>query len=184
MSEKKMTPLEGINETLEEIKTFELDDPFRGLPFYKEPYYKFLHLYAKKMKPKVMVELGTYYGTAALALALGNTVGHVHTADIRMDIFRLYEGWYDNITRLDGDSIEVSDQLPKEFDLLYIDTEHTYERVAAEYNHYLHRVKKGGVIFLDDIHFNDDMETFWEKIKEEKVELNELHWPGWGAVLV
>lgn len=147
------------------------------------PYYDFLYHLAQEMKPKIIVELGTWKGDSTCRLAYGAPEAKVITVDIGA-LPEAYEKTkkFDNIEMVKGGSLDnkIIDYIPDEIDILFIDTLHDYEQVMAEYIAYSPKVKKGGVILYDDVIINKGMEMFWEEVSIPKINLPELHYTGFG----
>jgi len=146
------------------------------------PYYRFLYLLAKEMKPQVMVELGTREGIGAMCMAEGNPDGRVIAID-------------NNLRELHPKCIKptikyVKQDSLKEYNIidigiLFIDTEHN-GRALLEYEAWKDKMDKGGVILFDDINFGGEMKEFWQGFNPEgqKIDLPELHGSGFGAVIL
>ncbi len=150
------------------------------------PYYSLLYSVAKELQPKLVVELGTCTGGSTSHLAAG-TSGQVLSIDIeiRADAReRLLV--FDNIEFIQGDtrSPELVAEVAKygPIDLLFIDTDHTAEQVTAELALFGPLVRPGGLIFFDDIRMNPGMSAWWDNLGEDKLELPEMHWTGFGVV--
>lgn len=142
------------------------------------PYYSFLYLVGREFKPKVMVEIGTYQGLGSIHLALGSPKGKVMTIeqrpDLKDDFYRFcYNERIYNIEAIIGKSLLIADRFgDNSIDLLFIDGNHDYESAKEDYNKYLPKVKENGIILIDDIQLQGDMERFWEEIKEPKFDVN------------
>jgi len=158
---------------------------------YLAPYYAFLYLLCRQEKPGLMVEIGTECGMGCINMALGNPDGHVTTIDLH-DMHDLIEGYsfFEDIHNIEmriGDSLkEHSDFKDGEIDLLFIDGDHRYEYARQDYELWYPKVKPGGLILLDDTQLSEDMERFWEEIKEPKLDLSFIrqkdpHHPGRGS---
>jgi predicted O-methyltransferase YrrM len=99
-----------------------------------------------------VIELGVRRGdsTVAFLAAAEEQAGEVWSVDIsepRVPAeWRELPFWYVTV----GDDLEVSDRLPDQVDIVFIDTSHTYEQTWNELRMYLRKVKKGGVIVLHD----------------------------------
>lgn len=146
-------------------------------------YYNFLYLLAKEVKPKHIVELGTNQGASALHFKLGCPESCVTTVDIKIPphVKKLLEE--NNIHYRVMDSVKGLYTIKPEIDILFIDALHTYSKVKAEYITALPKMKKGGIILLDDIEHNE-LKPLFAGIKEEKTKLNHLHpVSGFGAVI-
>ena len=149
-------------------------------------YYNLLYSVAKEFQPNLVVELGTCTGGSTSHLAAG-TAGKVLSIDIeiRPDAKERLLA-FDNVVLMQGDTrsnvlvAEVSKSGP--IDLLFIDTLHTAEQVTAELALFGPLVRPGGLIFFDDIRMNPGMSAWWDILDEDKLELPEMHWTGFGVV--
>lgn len=155
-------------------------------------YYRFLYEVSKLENPPLMLETGTRHGHSAAHLAMGNPAGTVVTIDIEaqakieVDAFELK-----NIRAITSDSVLAVDQVVEialrapgsAFDLMFIDSAHFYPIAASEYRVYRPKLRHGAIILCDDIHINADMERFWASIEDPKVEMNFLHYMGFGVAL-
>ncbi len=150
------------------------------------PYYNLLYSVAKELQPKLIVELGTCTGGSTSHLAAG-TSSKVLSVDIeiRADARERLLA-FDNVELMQGDTrnpelvTEVAKRGP--IDLLFIDTLHTAEQVTAELALFGPLVRPGGLIFFDDIRMNPGMSAWWDILDEDKLELPEMHWTGFGVV--
>lgn len=150
-------------------------------------YYRFLYEYVKAELPKAMLETGTRHGHSAAHLAMGNPEGKVVTIDIdpasktETEAFNL-----PNIEVIISDSVLAVDRVSKSLpsiDLLFIDSAHVYSIASSEFKIYRPKVRHGALLVFDDIHINPEMEKFWASIEDPKVELNHLHYMGFGIAL-
>jgi predicted O-methyltransferase YrrM len=154
-------------------------------------YYRFFHASSLNKRMSKVLELGTHTGTSAAHLAANPSV-HVTTVDTNgacRDNIAAFG--MPNITSIIQDSIAYgldlfcAPQVERPlFDTLYIDTDHNYDQMYKEYTLFRNFVVDGGTIFFDDIHVSPGMEKGWGMIPEEKIELPELHYTGFGAVKV
>ena len=117
---------------------------------------RFLSLLSHLVRPKVVVEIGTYTGYSALCLAEGLAEGGmVHTIDIDPYlpemVHRYVEkaGMLDRITMHHRPALEVIPELPTPFDMVFIDAD------KQNYPNYLDavidRVRPGGLIIADNV---------------------------------
>ncbi len=154
------------------------DKKYIGMPAGKEHYRL---LYWLGMRFDAIMELGTFRGHSALALAVGQSKhysGFVHSYDI--------ENHRDTVVVPDNlkfDIIQNAHQLLTPADqLIFLDTFHdgTYERVVL--NH-LREIKWKGVLVMDDIFLNREMREVWSEITERKEDWTDIgHWSGTGIV--
>lgn len=141
-----------------------------------------LSLFSHMIKPKDILEIGTYTGYSALCLAEGlEEGGHLVTIDKNEELDDLVNefiqkaGYEDRIKCLVGDAMELIPELKREFDIVFIDAD------KSNYINYYHlvfdKVRKGGYIIFDNVLWSGKViEPIAEKDKDTKtlVELNRL----------
>ncbi len=148
-----------------------------------EAYVRFFYAWVDQTKPRLVVETGTDQGRSGIHLAIGWPPGKVVSIDIAphcsaaLDAFGL-----PNVETVTGSSTDVSGMFEDaSIDLLFLDSLHTYEHVTREIELFLPKMRKGGLVFMDDIHLGDTMERAWADIEFPKREISELHFTGFGV---
>jgi len=150
------------------------------------PYYPFLYRLVKLINPKITVELGVCTGRGTAHLAACNK-GKVIAIDPEPWDIQYIISKYKNIDlhKDRSDSKVILDNIKdKTVDICYIDTLHDYHQVLTETKLWLPKMKNGGIILYDDIILNDGMKRFWNELQLDKVELNHLHWSGFGFAII
>jgi predicted O-methyltransferase YrrM len=146
-------------------------------------YYRFLYELSKALKPTWILETGTRLGLSAAQLASGNPLARVITIDIDPHS-KTRVGTEENLKKLGNiipitaDSRKARDLFPTgcdRFQLVYLDSDHTYDVVSPEFKMYRELLVPGGVMVFDDIALNAEMRRFWAEVPEPKAELNFLH---------
>ena len=126
---------------------------------------RILKMFCRMMRPKRVLEIGTYTGYATHCLAEGlDSDAHVHTIEINdemEDFINKYldkSGHSDRITVHYGDAMEIIPALDEQFDMVFIDAD---KRLYKEYFELvLPKVRQGGLILADN--------TLWDgKVVEE-----------------
>lgn len=147
-------------------------------------YYAWLWSAVTLVKPKNLVELGTEFGAATIVMldALPETSTLVTVDIVEMKPNFLYGLEDSRLTKIIGNSLEVSDQIPEKIDFLFIDTEHEFEQVSKEWKLYKSKLTKNAIVVFDDIHFNEGMTRFWDSLEEEKYDISQWHEAGFGVV--
>jgi RimJ/RimL family protein N-acetyltransferase len=147
-------------------------------------YYRFLFECSRTLRPAVVFEIGTCEGKSAAHLAAGNPDGLVITLDVRPTARTHVENLrLPNLVFLQSDSMDAPRNLrhmPK-IDLLFIDGDHRFDQVYAEYALYRPHVKDDGLIFFDDIDISGEMRRLWAAIPDPKESLPALHYTGFGV---
>ena len=115
-----------------------------------------LSMLSKLIRPKNILEIGTYTGYSALCLAEGlDPEGQLHTIEINEELEDIQKHYFDRspygsrIIAHIGNAIELVPQLDIEFDLVFIDAGKTeYDR---HFENAISKVKSGGVILSDNV---------------------------------
>lgn len=101
-----------------------------------------------------VIELGVRSGVSTIAWLYGleETGGHLWSVDLERpsgDLLRFPPHHWTFVQGSDTDS-SILAQLPDQVDIVFIDTDHTYDRTWAELTLYGARVRNGGRILLHD----------------------------------
>jgi len=115
-----------------------------------------LAMFSKMIRPKVVLEIGTYLGYSALCFAEGLADGgKVITLDIQEDTNKVARSFVDKTQYKDkiqfhlGNAVDVIPTLPETFDLVFIDAD------KPNYSNYfdlvIDRVRPGGFIIADNV---------------------------------
>ncbi len=117
---------------------------------------RFLSMLSHLVKPKTIVEIGTYTGYSALCLAEGLAEGGMlHTIDIDPYlpemVHRYVEkaGMLDLITMHHRPALEVIPTLPAPFDLVFIDADK--QNYPNYFDAVIDKVRPGGLIIADNV---------------------------------
>ena len=106
-------------------------------------------------------EIGCYEGRTSVALAR-NAAGNVYSVDpfFRGRLGICYTEWIARLNRrrngvsnlffLKGLSEEIGPEFHLPIDFLFIDADHSYEAVKADWNEWFPKVRKGGYVALHD----------------------------------
>ncbi len=125
-----------------------------------------LATFSHMLKPKRILEIGTYTGYSAICLAEGLTEdGHLHTIDINEELQAMVE---DYIKRAElqgrihlhiGNALEIVPTLHEQWDLVFIDADK--ENYSRYFDLVIDHVRTGGYIIADNV--------LWSgKVVEEK----------------
>jgi predicted O-methyltransferase YrrM len=117
---------------------------------------KLLSLISKMLRPKYILEVGTFTGYSALCLAEGlQEGGELHTIEINEELIDKNNGVFSrspfgkNIVQHIGDALKIIPTLKLDFDLVFIDADK-----ANYYNYYqlvIEHLKSGAVILADNV---------------------------------
>lgn len=128
----------------------------------------FLSMLSRMLRPKKILEIGTFTGYSALCLAKGlNYDGALHTIEKREDDAALAKSFFDKsehasrITVHVGNALEVLKNLKEDWDLIFIDADKT--GYQAYYDLLIERVKPGTWFLIDNVFFHG--EVLKEEIK-------------------
>ena len=152
-------------------------------------HYRLLYYISSLYTGKTFIDIGTWVGDSALALA-SNKENNVISFDIVRQP-RNTQGMYinidelikdENIKFLLGDATKYNKEEILNSPFIMLDTAHDgiFEN---EFYNFLHEINYKGFFFLDDIHLNEPMKQFWNNITEDKYDLTKVgHWSGSGLV--
>ena len=115
-----------------------------------------LSILSKLIRPKHILEIGTYTGYSALCLMEGiQENGSLHTIDKNEELYDLQRkyfdksGWGTQMHQHVGKALEIIPQLEEKFDLVFIDAD------KRNYLNYfeiiLPKMNKGGIILSDNV---------------------------------
>lgn len=117
---------------------------------------RFLAMISHMIKPKQILEIGTYTGYSALCLAEGLAPsGLLHTIDVNEELEEMVRGYLDQAGFADkikyylGNALEIIPQLDYTFDLVFIDADKINN--ARYYDLVLAKVTPGGFILVDNV---------------------------------
>lgn len=124
-----------------------LSGPYQG---------RVLSMISKLIRPKTILELGTFTGYATLCLAEGlQSDGEIHTIDVNEELEDFQRKYFDKsgyglqIHQHLGSALEIIPTLDKKFDLVFIDAD------KPNYVNYFHliidKLNSGGIILSDNV---------------------------------
>ena len=124
-----------------------LSGPYQG---------RVLSMISKLIRPKTILELGTFTGYSTLCLAEGlQSDGIIHTIDINEELEDFQRKYFDKsgygkqIIQHVGSALEMIPTIDETFDLVFIDAD------KPNYSNYFHliidKLKHGGIILSDNV---------------------------------
>ncbi|WP_282030689.1 O-methyltransferase [Winogradskyella eximia] len=146
-----------------------LSGPYQG---------RVLSMISKIIRPKSILELGTFTGYATLCLAEGlDKDGELHTIDINEELVDFQRKYFDKsnfgsqIIQHTGSALDILPQLNQTFDLIFIDAD------KPNYSNYFHliidKLNPGGIILSDNVLWHGKVvEPLDEKDKSTKAVLD------------
>ena len=116
----------------------------------------FLSIISKIIKPKNVLEIGTYSGYSTLCIAEGlGTDGMIHTIDKNEELLQIQNkyfeksGYRNQIKQYTGEAIDLIPKIKMNFDMIFLDAD------KENYSNYLDIVSsnlnKGGVLLTDNV---------------------------------
>ena len=115
-----------------------------------------LQMFRKMIRPKNILEIGTFTGYSAICLAQGlQEGGKLHTVDINEEFSEIIlrhvklAGLEGKIQLHIGPAVNILPTIKEEFDLVFIDADK--ENYSTYYDMVFPRVKKGGYIIADNV---------------------------------
>ncbi len=131
---------------------------------------RILKMFCQMIRPKKVLELGTFTGYSALCIAEGLPEnGIVYTVDNNEELEEFVANYIEqspyknNIRQLTGDALETIKKLDETFDLVFIDADK--REYLAYYEAIFDKVVPGGFILADN--------TLWDGKVIEKIDPND-----------
>tara|TARA_R110002126_G_scaffold116875_6_gene256525 strand:+ start:6936 stop:7505 length:570 start_codon:yes stop_codon:yes gene_type:complete len=142
-------------------------------------HYKLLGWISNQYNHTTLCEIGTCDGMGLLALTL-NKNNKVISYDIK-DYKQKHKMPFNGERKICDTIFNFYDEI-KECPIIFYDARHDGETELNFLNGLIDNEWKG-VIFFDDIHFNDAMKSFWLKIELHKEDWSDIgHYTGTGVV--
>lgn len=123
---------------------------------------KFLEIFSKSVRPRRILEVGTFTGYSALCLVMGLVPGgKLHTIELREEDARVAQAGFDRSNRRDdiilhrGNALDIIPDLRDSWDLVFIDADKT--GYLEYYRLILPNVRTGGVILADNVLFHGEV---------------------------
>ena len=117
---------------------------------------RFLSIITKLIKPKKILEIGTYTGYSAICMAEGLIEnGIIHTIDINEELVSIQNKYFakskcnNSIIQHVGDARNIIKNINEKFDLVFLDADK--ENYVEYYELVIEKVKKGGLIIADNV---------------------------------
>jgi len=143
---------------------------------------KFLEMICRMLQPKRVLEIGTFTGYSAIAMAQGlNNDALIYTIEVNEEMesfiheYISKSGLEKKIKLLMGDALEIIPTLEEEFDLVFIDADK--EQYVDYYKLAKTKLKKGGFILADNVLWSGKVIESSSKTDKETqgiVEFNEF----------
>jgi caffeoyl-CoA O-methyltransferase len=115
-----------------------------------------LALFSQMIRPRQILEIGTYTGYSALCLAEGlQEGGTLHTIDLNEELEELVRGYFEQagfssrIRYYLGNALELVPTIRETFDLVFIDADKA--NYARYYDLVIDQVRPGGFILADNV---------------------------------
>jgi caffeoyl-CoA O-methyltransferase len=120
---------------------------------------KFLEMASYMIRPKRILEIGTFTGYSALCLAKGLADdGVLHTIELREEDAATAQGYFDRSFYKEkliihiGEAMNIIDEIDEMWDLVFLDADK--ENYINYFNRVLPKVKPNGFILADNVLFH------------------------------
>ena len=120
------------------------------------PQGRILSLLSKIIRPKRILEIGTYTGYGTICLAEGLTDdGKIITIDKNEEIIdfqnKYFEksGYREKIIQLNGEALDIIETLSDKFDIVFLDADK--ENYIEYYKSVSNKIVKGGILISDNV---------------------------------
>ena len=117
---------------------------------------RILSIISKLLKPKRVLEIGTYTGYSALCIAEGlDKNGIIDTIDINEELYEIQKkffekaGFSNQIKQHTGNALEIIPNINKYFDLVFLDADK--KNYIEYFDLFIDKIKSGGVLISDNV---------------------------------
>jgi caffeoyl-CoA O-methyltransferase len=115
-----------------------------------------LSMFSKMIRPKSILEIGTYTGYSAICLAEGlQNNGKLYTIDINEELEAMSSSYFkkagiaDKVTQFVGNALEIIPTINDRFDLVFIDADK--ENYSNYFDIVIDKMPVGGFIIADNV---------------------------------
>ena len=115
-----------------------------------------LSMLSHMIKPKRILEIGTYTGYSAICMAEGMTNdGFMHTIDINEELSDMVKSYFDEARLVEkskyhiGNALEIIPTINEKWDLVFIDADK--DNYSNYYDLVIENVNEGGYIIADNV---------------------------------
>jgi predicted O-methyltransferase YrrM len=164
------------------------------------------------LKPEIVVELGTHYGTSFFSFcqsvkdhhlktklyAVDSWEGEKHSGHYDGSVYELVKSMKENhyselsihlLKMYFNEALKLFDE--KSIDLLHIDGLHTYEAVKEDFESWLPKMKSNGIVLFHDISIINDpkradfgVNKLWNELKKQYITFDFYHSYGLGVLIL
>ncbi len=138
---------------------------------------KILETFSRVIRPRRILEIGTYTGYSAICMAQGLTQdGLLHTIDVNDELEPIINQYIDKaglnekIKLYIGKALEIIPTLDETFDMVFIDADK--ENYINYYDLVIDKVRKGGVIIADNVLWSGKITMPESEMDEETLALH------------
>jgi len=117
---------------------------------------RLLSIISKLIKPKKVLEIGTYTGYSAICISEGmNKNGIIHTIDKNEELNTIQKKYFkksgleNNIIQYNGFALDIIPKIEEKFDLIFIDADK--ENYINYFNLVIDKLNNNGVILADNV---------------------------------
>ena len=117
---------------------------------------RLLSIISKLIKPKKVLEIGTYTGYSAICISEGmNKNGIIHTIDKNEELNTIQKKYFkksgleNNIIQYNGCALDIIPKIEEKFDLIFIDADK--ENYINYFNLVIDKLNTNGIILADNV---------------------------------
>lgn len=149
---------------------------------------KLLFRLARYFSSENILELGTSLGLGSAGLALSHPKASVTTVEGCPETSSAAQRYFENfqLNNIQSETKTFEDFLQEDsnenYDLIYIDGNHSKERTLAYFEALLPKTHKGSFMIFDDIYWNKEMTEAWNIIRRQLVVTVSIDAYNWGLI--
>ncbi len=150
------------DELLKEIEHYTMQNHPQSVMLSGPVQGKLLEMISCMVRPKKILEIGTFMGYSALCLAKGLAEGgELHTLELRDEDADIAQNYFTKSSQVNqiilhrGNALEIIPKLNETWDLVFIDADKV--NYVNYYELTLPQLKKGGIIIADNVLFHGEV---------------------------
>lgn len=141
---------------------------------------RILAMISRMIKPKFILEIGTYTGYSAICLCEGLEFGgKLYTIDINSEMEAINKKYFDKagvsgkIKKLTGNALDLIPEIDHKFDLVFIDADKT--NYSNYYDMVFDKINAGGIILADNVLWSGKILLDENEMDEDTRALNKFN---------
>ena len=166
---------EKFKKFTDRIENPEIRKLWYEFPGIKKKFFDFFYEELMKFEKPKILEFGVRHGvsTSLFLDVCGQNNGNLYSVDVEDYSYQFKNEKWKFIQSKDDNFAKIEAEIPKEFDVIFLDTIHKSEHVSNIFYYYYNKLKVGGLFIIDDISWllytkNNEHDHFFKEINNHE----------------